>query len=261
MKIAYLLMWAVLAATPAGAAISAPLAGEKAPAPLAAGSMLQAGLGIVVDGRDPEEGLLVRALTPGGTAERLGVRVGDRLVAVNGQRIEGVRMTHAMLDSLAAAADGQVRLELLRDGQAVSLAGPAVEAGTAVSQGCGWVSTVGVPPRVTRKIFPAAITQINGRSTPLEEQNRYRVPAGRNVLVVQEFIDRHRIPTADVRRIQRMQARESARAYKVLVVDVEPGTRYSIGAELIEEGLTPEAIRENAFWQPVVWESRPEACR
>src|SRR5690606_9470804 len=85
--------------------------------------------------------------------------------------------------------------------------------------------------------------------------------AGRNVLVVQEFIDRHRIPTADVRRIQRMQARESARAYKVLVVDVEPGTRYSIGAELIEEGLTPEAIRENAFWQPVVWESRPEACR
>ena len=44
------------------------------------------------------------------------------------------------------------------------------------------------------------------------------------------------------------------------MVDVEPGVRYSVGAELLSDKLDPESIRANAYWQPVVWESRPEAC-
>ena len=36
----------------------------------------------------------------------------------------------------------------------------------------------------------------HGRSTPLVPQNRHEVPVGRQVLVVREEIDRHRIPSA-----------------------------------------------------------------
>lgn len=267
MKFVHMLMWAALAAAPVSIATAAPAADADAPSPAAAVSMLQSGLGIVADGRDRTgDGVLVRAVTPGGAAERLGVRPGDRLVSINGQPLGNAAAPHALLDRLADSSGGEVRLELLRDGRTVALAGSVGQSGDAPAvaqaavEGCGWVSTVGVPPRVSRNIFDAVITQINGQSTPLEVQNRYRVPAGRNVLVVQEFIDRHRISMADVQRIHRMQRRESARAYKVLVVDVEPGVRYSVGAELLEDRLDPQGIRENAYWQPVVWESRPEAC-
>lgn len=267
MRLVRMLMWAALAAAPVSIATAAPAAEADAFPPAAAVSMLQSGLGIVADGRDRTgAGVLVRAVTPGGAAERLGVRPGDRLVSVNGELLADAAAPHALLDRLIDGSGGEVRLELLRDGQTLSLAGPVDQSrdGPAVVAGaveaCGWVSTVGVPPRVSRNVFDAVITQINGQSTPLEVQNRYRVPAGRNVLVVLELIDRHRLKRVDVQRIRRMHDRERARANKVLVVDVEPGVRYSVGAELLEDRLDPESIRENAYWQPVVWESRLEAC-
>lgn len=267
MRLVRMLMWAALAAAPVAIATAVPAAEAEALAPAAAVSMLQSGLGIVADGRDRTgDGVLVRAVTPGGAAERLGVRPGDRLVSVNGESLADAAAPHALLDRLIDSSGGEVRLELLRDGQALALAGHASApqegpaAAVAPVEGCGWVSTVGVPPRVSRNVFDAVITQINGQSTPLEVQNRYRVPAGRNVLVVLELIDRHRLKRVDVQRIRRMHDRERARANKVLVVDVEPGVRYWVGAELLEDRLDPESIRENAYWQPVVWESRPEAC-
>lgn len=266
MKIVHWVMWAVLAAVP-GLAISAPAQQPGPGGPAVGAAMLQTSLGIVADGRDGAgAGVLVRAVTPGGVAEWLGVRAGDRLVSVNGQALGNAGAPHAAIDRVLAGADGGISLELVRDGERVALAGHVDHAGTGPSDvaaqvdGCGWVSTQGVQPRVSRGIFPAEITQINGRSTPLDVQNRHQVPAGRNVLVVREFIDRHRISVADAQRIERMQRREQARAYKVLVVDVEPGTRYWVGAQLLADRLDPDSIRANAYWQPVVWESRPEAC-
>lgn len=224
-------------------------------------------LGLVADGRRTgEEGVRVLAVSPGGTAERLGIVAGDRLVAVNGQSLSGVQAPNALFERVLAQSGGEVRLDVLRDGTAMTLAGradqgPGGAPGPAQSvAGCGWVTDQGVQPRVSRGIFNAEITQINGESTPLHGQNRHRTEAGRNVLVVRELIDRHRISRADTRRIQRMQNRESVRAYKVLVVDVEPGMRYSVGARLLPDRMDPDSIRANAYWEPVVWETRPEAC-
>src|SRR5690606_7753247 len=159
----------------------------------------------------------------------------------------------------------QVRLELERDGEPMVLAGNASDAlaagdSPAPAGGvCGWVSTMGTPPRVSRGIYEAVITQINGRSTPLHPDNRYRVPAGRQVLVVRELIDRYHMNRADGERIHRMQ-RRSQGGYKALVVDVEPNTRYFIGAEWLKDRMDPDSIRANAYWQPVVWESCAESC-
>lgn len=228
-------------------------------------AVLQWSLGLVVDGRGAgEDGVRVVALSPQGAAERMGVQVGDRLLAVNGESLVGVQAPSALFERAVAAGDGEVRLEVERGGTPLVLAGRADDAmpvqGAAAQASCGYVSAVGVQPRMSRNIFEAEITQINGESTPLQPLNRYRVPAGRNVVVVREFIDRHLLPNADVQRIHRVQRREGKRAYKVLVVDVEPGTRYSIGAEWLPGRMSPDEIRDHDWWQPVVWESRPEAC-
>jgi hypothetical protein len=58
-----------------------------------------------------------------------------------------------------------------------------------------------------------------------------------------------------------MKRRELARAYKALIVDVQPDTRYSIGARLLTDKLDNESIRNNEYWEPVVWTQRPESCR
>lgn len=227
-------------------------------------SMAQWGLGIVADGRRAgEDGVLVLAVSPDSPAERMDVRVGDRLVAINGQPLAGVRSPNSLIQQVAAASGGDVRLELERDGRRLTLAGPA-GGGQAVAEppeGCGYVSTLGVPPRVSRNIYQAGITQIDGESVPIRDVNRHRLPAGRHVLVVSEFIDDLRVSDVQVHRIRQMKRREGAGAYKTLVIDVEPGIRYSVGAQLFEDRLDPESIRANAYWEPVVWESRPESCR
>src|SRR5699024_2438217 len=158
--------------------------------------------------------------------------------AINGQSLAGVQAPNALFERALVAGDGEVRLQLERDGRPLTLEGHAdealaVQAGQPQQFACGYISAAGVPPRVTRNIFQAEITQINGESTPLEPMNRFRVPVGRHVVVVAEHIDRHRISRVDTLRIHRMQRRERARAYKVLVVDVEPGMRYTVGAELL----------------------------
>lgn len=250
----------------AGAVPGVALSGPVAPAAVVA-AISQWSLGLVVDGRRTgDEGVLVLAVSPQGAAERMGVQVGDRVLAINGESLVGVQATGELFERAVAASDGDARLEIERDGAPVTLAGRADEVmavgnGVAPQTGCGYVSAQGVQPRVSRNIFQGEITQINGDSTPLEPLNRYRVPAGRHVVVVREQIDRHRISRGDARRIHRMQRREAARANKVLVVDVEPDTRYSIGAELLPDQMDPDSIRANQWWQPVVWESRPEACR
>ena len=49
--------------------------------------------------------------------------------------------------------------------------------------------------------------------------------------------------------------------YKVLVVDVKPDHSYRIGARLLRDRLDAASIRDNAYWEPVVWSSVAERCR
>ena len=242
-------------ALPASAVIAVP----------AVGSTTHADLGIVVDGRRTgEQGVQVLAVSPGGAGERMGLKPGDRLLSINGRPLTGVLAPNALIGEMLAAG-GAIQVELERDGARMSLSGAADQGPGMVAQpaaqGCGYVSTLGAPPRVSRNIFRAEITQINGRSTPLTPQNRHELPVGRQVLVVREEIDRHRINQAQLLRIERMQRREGHRGFKTLVVDVAPDTRYSIGAELLPDRMDTDSIRANDWWRPVVWESRQEACR
>ena len=211
----------------------------------------------------------IMAITPGSAAERLRLRVGDRLVSVNGKRLAGVQDPVATLQSAIAAADGSLRVEYLRAGKAMAASGiadvvaiPAYQlvVGAPAAGSCdGFVSDQGVQPR-SHGIYAADITRVDGRSTPLYAVNRHRVAPGRHVLTVSESIDRTWLNSAQIRTIALMQRRERARAYKPLVVDVRPGHTYKVGARLLRDRLDTAGIRDNAYWEPVVWAVETGRC-
>ncbi len=218
----------------------------------------------MVDVRRPNaNGVAILAITPGGAADRLGLQAGDQLRSVNGRRLDGTPKPSSILESALQGGNGALRVEAVRNGKALALSGHADIAGPAApgrTPSCGYISAqAGVVPR-SQNIFRADITQIDGRSTPIQPTYRHRVDAGKHVLVVSEFIDHAWLNSAQLLQIAKMKKFAFARAYKSLIVDVEPGIGYRIGARLLKDKLDTQSIRDNAYWEPVVWEKVPEAC-
>lgn len=245
-------------------------AGE--PVTLSRPAQLRYELGAVVDVRDAARGLRVLAITPGGAAERMGLRPGDRVLAVNGVAMNAHAEAGTMLARAVQQGGGNLHVKLARDGDPLTVAGRAdavsIPAYTlsighsAAAAGCGYVSTeLGVPP-ASRGVFDALLTKIDGRSTPLTYRpNRHRLASGRHVLIVDERIRRSRIGLVEQRRIQLMRDRAVHGAYKPLVVDIKPNTVYHVGARLVEEKLDRDGIRANAYWEPVIYSVQPAPCR
>lgn len=264
----------LLAGTLLGAGLfAATHAGARQPVKFVAASALQASapssqaryeLGAVVDARRANaNGVTILAITPGGAADRLGLLAGDQLYAINGHRLDDTSKPSSTLENALQESNGALQVEARRNGKTLALSGRA-DIADSVAQGraqsCGYVSALaGVVPR-NQGIFQADITQIDGRSTPIQRTFRHRVNAGKHVLVVREFIDPVRLNSAQLLQIAKMKKFALARAYKSLVVDVEPGMSYRIGARLLKDKLDTQSIRDNAYWEPVVWEKVPEAC-
>lgn len=216
-------------------------------------------LGIV--GRTAPDGVELLAITPGGAAERIGLQAGDHVVSINGEQLGGIRNPVQALQESIDGNAGQARVEVLRGGATMSLAGKAdAQAPSAGdSTQCGYVSDrEGVVPR-NEQIFPVEITQIDGRSTPFGD-NRHRVPVGTHVLVVREFIEPSRLTGSQNTQIALMK-KHVWMPYKTLLVDIDPNMSYRIGARLLKDKLDTASIRANAYWEPVVWSSVRENCR
>lgn len=207
------------------------------------------------------EGIRVLATTPGGAAEAIGIMAGDRLLSINGMSLADAQRPQRTLDHALDTSGGKASIVLLREGERLTLSGALAPWVTAADPGCGHVSDIDNTPNLSQDIHPALITQIDGRSTPLTPTNRHRVDAGQRVLVVSEQIPSHLFTRNQLRERAQMQRRTLARAYKALVVEVEPDTRYSIGARLIRSNLDSAGIRNNTYWEPVVHQTRAESCR
>ena len=221
-------------------------------------------LGAVVDVRRAStQGVTVLAITPGGSAEKMGLQVGDQLRAINGRRLHDTTKPSAALETALQESGGSLQVELVRDGKPIQVSG-GVEAVSPPTRGsapsCGFVTTLnGVVPR-SDDIFNADITQIDGRSTPIQTPNRHQVATGKRVLVVRELIQQNRLNSAQLLQIAKMKKFAFARAYKTIVVDVQPNTSYRIGARLLRDKLDTQSIRDNAYWEPVVWQEVAEKC-
>ena len=209
-------------------------------------------------------GLTVMAVTPGGGAERMKLRAGDRIISVNGMSLETSTPTTTMQQALAVGGNA-VRVEVDRAGRSF-VADDRFDAAAQVSgmnraTGCGYVTSQGPTPTLSENIFPVVITKVAGSSTPLYAVNRHRLDAGRQVLVVAEDIPSTRFSSIQLIQRKRMRRQLDARAYKVLIVDVEPGMKYHVGAQLLPDRMDRQAMLDNEYWQPVVWKEVAEPCR
>lgn len=128
---------------------------------------------------------------------------------------------------------------------------------------CGYVTTQWTRPVEQRDYYGVQITRIDGKSTPLQTRNRYRVDTGSRTLTLSDYaLSPHdlTVSASTIAQIDKMKRLEQQRAYKTFEVDVKPGVSYRIGARLRRDRLDAESIRANEYWEPVVWEERAEPC-
>ncbi len=124
--------------------------------------------------------------------------------------------------------------------------------------GCGFVSTKAGTVPTHLSIFRATITQIDGK-TPMWQRYQHKLAAGKHVLVVEEGIESTRLNSSQLLQIRKMKSRSST-PLKAFILDVQPETSYRIGVRLIKDRLDTQSIRDNAYWEPVVWDEKQESC-
>ena len=244
--------------------------------------------GAIIDARfRPESdrsGLPVAAVTPNSSASQIGLRAGDRLLAANGASLLGlgadtqgrsiaIRQLKEALESSAAA----IALRVDRGGDILELTGPVrivdlpayrLELGHALAgatyaagagggdglSSCGRVSVFDAAPR-GKQIYRAVLIAIDGELPGPPNSDTYRLDAGRHRLTVAEAIDPEQFNS--VQRTQR--DRQGRERYKELTIDVQPGITYRLGAHFILDQRN--SIRDNAYWEPVIWAEAAETCR
>jgi hypothetical protein len=237
-------------------------------------------LGLLVDSAHAgDDGLHVLAVTPGGSAERMGLRAGDVLVALNGARLAGVAGAATLLrrqvdelpnggalvfeakrDSRAQTFSGKlssVELPAMRLTLGAAAASPA-KAGSppappiAAAQGCGRLSDFDVAPR-QQHLHGAKILSVDGEVPGPSGSKSYVVPAGHHVLKIAEQIESRYLAFND-----RLRNTGPEPRHKTLEIDVEPNTTLFVAARLDE--ARRNEWRDGAYWEPVVWRTTQETC-
>lgn len=249
-------------------------------------------LGVLVDSASAErarDGLHVLAITPGSAAERMGLRTGDVLLAVNGtplvDRGSDASGRAAAASDLRRAVDAQrdgdaLDLGIRRDGQtrqvsgrltsvylpamhltvgdgiAVASASPRAGAGVRESadpaSGCGRISVFDVAPR-QQGLHAATLVAIDGKLPGPSTSDVFRVSAGAHTLTVGESIESRYLSFND------RQRNAGNDHYKSLTIDVEPDTTYFLAARLNEDKRNE--WKDGAYWDPVIWKQSTMACR
>lgn len=239
-------------------------------------------LGLLVDATsaaNARDGLRVLGVTPGSTAEQLGVRPGDVVVAVNGRPLRELGADdsgHALAASTLKAsvdalpAETNVQLEVRRNGTEVALNGPlqsvqlpalhvvlgaaAMAGGDSQSvpsaAGCGRISLIDLAPR-QEKLYGATILLVDGKTPGPTGAKNFRVDAGTHELLVAE-----RFPTRAMGMGEFASLRKNTP--KPLTVTVKPNTTVLIAAHFNEERAGQ--INNGGYWDPVAWKEIPETC-
>ena len=238
-------------------------------------------LGLLVDATsaaNARDGLRVLGVTPGSTAEQLGVRPGDAIVAVNGRSLRelgaddnGRALAASTLKSSidALPADTTVQLDVRRSGAKLALSGPlqsvqlpalrvmlgaaataAVDPQNTPATGCGRISLVDLAPRQQR-LYGATILLVDGKTPGPSGVRNYRVDAGTHELLVAE-----RIPTKVMGVGEFASLRKNNP--KPLTITVKPNTTVMIAAHFNEERAGD--INNGGYWNPVAWKEVSETC-
>lgn len=245
-------------------------------------------LGVLVDSasaQSAQDGLRVLGTTPGGSAEHIGLRAGDVLVAVNGVALANLgsdvsgsaRAATRLREEVGALDDGAVvSFDVRRGSREINVKGPLAStwipavrltvgdgvalaaagrgdngSAPAAGGGCGRISIFDVAPR-QQQLHAATLINIDGRLAGVNGQTVFRVSAGEHVLEVGEAIESRYLGIND-------RQRNAQRKYKTLTVNVAADTTVFVAAQLNEDKRNE--WKDGAFWNPVVWRESAEACR
>lgn len=234
-------------------------------------------LGLLVDSaRDHRDGLHVLGVTPGGGAERMGLRAGDVVVAVNGTRLGGSgNVTATLRQTVDGLPNGSpLAFEVKRDGHSQTFSGtlssielPAmrltigggtpkavtgIDPPATATGGCGRISDFDVAPR-QQQLHAAKLLSVDGELPGPTGSKSYQIPAGRHVLKIAEQIEPRYLAFND-----RLRNAGAGPRHKTLEVEVEPNTILFVAARLNDDKRNE--WRDGAYWDPVIWKTAPEAC-
>jgi hypothetical protein len=214
-------------------------------------------LGLVLEPSD-KNGLKVLSISPGGSAESLGIQPGDAILSVNQLNLSE-KGSKGLLTALQTLKSGDnISLQINRAGLINDVSGvvtgsyrPAFQLIVGdkhsnntkenKSSECGILSVFNTPPE-TRRLYSGVITHINGEKV-LSSREIYRLAPGKYSVQMIEAIDD---PSLDRGAIVRVKP-------KSFDVTVKANTKYHLGVEFISNRrLRPST---NEYWQPVVWET------
>jgi len=240
-------------------------------------------LGALVDSTDASharDGLHVLGATPGSMADRLDLRPGDVIIAVNGTSLrdlgadaQGRALAAATIRNVVAGLpnDATLNLDVMRAGSHVSLSGPlqaiyvpamAVQIGAAAvaasadaqapgeAGGCGRISSFDVAPRGER-LYGARILLLDGTTPGPDGTRSFRVAAGVHHLLIAENIPTRELGIGEIGTLRRQTS-------KPLTVTVRPGTKVLIASQLHLDRASD--LNHGGYWDPVAWKEVAEAC-
>lgn len=256
-------------------------------------------LGILVDSTSAEharDGLRVLGATPGSTAENLGLRPGDVIVAVNDTPLRDLGSDangHALAAAtLKASVDGlpdsaPLHLQVMRAGDMLALNAPLQSVTLpALRMELGAAALAGTDPGATSKDAPTAggtapadVAPTGGQGcgrisifdVAPRQQNLYgavilaldgKVPGPQGQQSYRASAGRHRLVVAENIPSREMGvgpiASRRRNISKELSVIVKPGFTSMVAAQLHPDKAS-DLIR-GGYWDPVVWREIAESC-
>jgi hypothetical protein len=255
-------------------------------------------LGLLVDSKsDAADGLHVLAVTPGGNAERMGIRAGDVLLALNGTSLTSADGAAALRRTVDTLPDGgRLDFNVRRDGRSQTMGGasasmylPAMHlsigSGTALASNAPQdTSTSIAPPGGPADNRPSAYGNGDngepgcGRISAFDVAPRQQQLHAATLIAIDGVTPgpfgakaysvkpgHHVVKVGErieSRYISFPQAQRNAPlygGYKTVDVDVAPNTTYFIAARLNDDQRNNPT--NGAYWDPVMWKEVPEICR
>ena len=253
-------------------------------------------LGLLVDSKGGAgDGLHVLAVTPGGNAERMGLRAGDVLLALNGTPLASADGAATLRNTVDTLPDGgRLDFNVRRDGRTQTMGGasasmvlPAMH--LSIGNGTALASNTGANAAGPDAARSSPAEGYNGASpanegsgcgrisdfdvapsgqglhqaTIISIDNKAPGPHGSKAYLISAGphvlkISEH-IPSRYFSFNDRQRNSQVGGGYKTINVDVVPDTTYFVAAHLNEDQRDNPA--HGAYWDPVVWKQVPESCR
>lgn len=219
-------------------------------------------LGLTLNVENSTNGYQVLSVTPGSTADRLAIKSGDQVLAINDIEIDRETGEMAIQQLNKMVAGQQLKLGLNSGGSYKEVSakisgqympGIRLEIGTQSSveaatnnsdkdgDACGTVSIFFQPP-ASRDLYSATIHKIDSDHLK-RDRNHFRLPIGKHTIYLHEQINDSMFPVR----------RPSINKAKPIEIDIKLNTTYHLGAKFVRKYRLNSS--KGKHWEPVVWKT------